>query len=122
MITLCIDVEVFNTGPEMFHQLPERSRRNGPMMRCVLLVELGMHWHRDLVRQTVRRSQSILEDDSGNEATFNSFSVLNNDVTSIDDGLLVRITLIVQPRTASKQRDEGLKTPLKYNSEVYPRL
>jgi hypothetical protein len=91
------------------------------MMRCVLLVELGVHWHRNLVRQTVRRRQSIFEDDSGNEATFNSFSVLDNDVTSINDGLLVGITLIVQPRAASKQRDQGLKMPLERNS-VYPRL
>lgn len=61
------------------------------MVQGLLSVELGMNRHADFKWQSVSSCQSIPKNYSGNESTLDTFSVLDGDVTAVNDGLLVHI-------------------------------
>lgn len=89
MIAIRVDVEVLGSGPKVIHKLLQGSRRDAPVVESLLLVELGMYGHADFKRKSVRSSQSISKDDSGNEAALNAFSIFYSDVAAVYDTLLV---------------------------------
>lgn len=48
MIPIRVDIQELDPWPKVIHELPQRPRRDGPVMWRVLSVELGVHRHRNL--------------------------------------------------------------------------
>lgn len=88
------------------------------MVESLLLVELCMYGHADFKRKSVRSSQSISEDDSGNEAALDTFSIFNGDVAAVDDTLLVPFASRFYPRSAAEERGQTLEVKIRLLEKV----
>lgn len=78
------------------------------MVRSFLPVEPGVHWDGHLEWQTVGGRQAVPEDNAGNEAALHSLPVLDGDIASVDERLLLGVPLGVDTRAASEEGDESL--------------
>lgn len=110
MVAIGVDIQVVDSGTEMVHELAQRTRRDGPVMRCILLAKFGVHRHSRLERQAVGRSEARPKNDAGNEPALDVLAVFNGNVTAVNQCLSFRIavTLRVGCGTAAKERDESL--------------
>lgn len=112
MIAIRVDVKVLGSWPKVVHQLLQGSRRDAPVVKSLVFVELCMHGHADFKRKSVRCGQSIPEDDSSNKAALDAFSIFNGDVAAVYDTLLVRVASRFYSRSAAEERGQALKRRL----------
>jgi hypothetical protein len=110
MIPIRVDIQELDPGSEVIHELPQRPRRDGPVMRRVLSVELGMHRHRNLEGQVVRRRQPVPEDDAYDQTALRAVAILDGHIAAVDERLSVCITSSLDARTAAEQGDQCLAT------------
>lgn len=89
-------------------------------MRSFLPVEFGMHGDNELEGQTVGRGQAASKDDANNKATLDLWAILNGDIASLNESLLLGIPLAVDARAAPEERDESLGPPLSQGGAKEP--
>lgn len=77
-------------------------------MGRLLFVKLGMDGHSNFEGETVCGSQSISKNDARDESTLDPLSVFNGDIASINERLLLNISLTIRCGAASEQGDQGL--------------
>lgn len=92
------------------------------MVKSLLLVELCMYGHADFKGKSVRGGQTISEDDSGNEAALDAFSIFNGDVAAVYDALLVPFAARFYPRSAAEERGQALKVAVRSLEKLGTRL
>lgn len=53
VLVLGMDIQEFDAGAEILHELPQSSRGDAPVIGCLFLVELGMDRRTELEGQSV---------------------------------------------------------------------
>lgn len=79
------------------------------MVRSILFVELGMNWNSDFEREAMRGCQPVAKNKACNKSALDSFSIFDGDITPVNEGLFLGISLRIGCCAAAKQRDQGLK-------------
>lgn len=73
------------------------------MVRGFLPVEFGVNRDNDLEGQTVGRRQAASKDDANNKTTLEPFTILNGDIASFDEGLLLGVPLTIGAGAAPEE-------------------
>lgn len=110
MIPIRVDIQELDPWPKVIHELPQRPRRDGPVMWRVLSVELGVHRHRNLEGQVMRGCEAVPEDDAYDQTALRAVAILDCNIAAVDEGLPVCITRGLGTRTTSEEGDQCLAT------------
>lgn len=110
MIPVGVDIKKLDPRPKVIHELSQRSGRHFPIVRGIVFVKFGVYRDRNLVRQTMGRSEAIAKDYSGHETARYSRPIFDCYIAAVNQGLLLPITARVCRRATSEEGNEGLRT------------
>lgn len=86
-VLICVDVEELNAWSEMVHELAKCFGRDGPLVSCLLLVELCVGGCFDFVWENMRGSDPVPKRNPSNKTAFLANAIVNGYVAAFNGGV-----------------------------------